>query len=148
MLLGTYRITTVKERLFTVQVVSSNVPASEGMKVLIYHSSTPQPPVESSPPSAEEAMDVNLPGEEVRSLFSPDYSKKVPVDVKAIQIKLDELGYYSGPLDGKMNEQTRLAIMKFQQDQSLPVDGRPSHDLLEILHAESMGFDRYLKKFN
>ncbi len=44
--------------------------------------------------------------------------------VKKIQQKLKELGYYSGSVDGKYGESTEAAVMAFQLRNSLTVDGK------------------------
>ena len=43
--------------------------------------------------------------------------------VSQLQRELQELGYYSGPVDGGFGEQTLSAVKKFQTDQQLFVDG-------------------------
>ena len=43
--------------------------------------------------------------------------------VSQLQKELQELGYYSGPIDGGFGEQTLAAVKKFQTDQQLFVDG-------------------------
>ncbi|MEE9556885.1 MAG: SEL1-like repeat protein [Candidatus Adiutricales bacterium] len=47
-----------------------------------------------------------------------------------IQELLTSFGYSSGLADGVIGFKTREAIRKYQEDQGLPVDGRPSGDLL------------------
>ena len=44
-------------------------------------------------------------------------------DVEELQIQLQNLGYYSGAIDGKYGVATRNAVSKFQQEQDLSVDG-------------------------
>ncbi|HBR14069.1 MAG TPA: hypothetical protein DD723_00800 [Candidatus Omnitrophica bacterium] len=41
-----------------------------------------------------------------------------------IQKALKSAGYYNGPLDGKIGAKTQEAIMKFQKDNGLKVDGK------------------------
>jgi peptidoglycan hydrolase-like protein with peptidoglycan-binding domain len=55
--------------------------------------------------------------------------------VEQIQRALTERGYDPGPADGTMGKLTHQAIQKFQRDQKLVVDGKPSSALLEILKA-------------
>ena len=51
----------------------------------------------------------------------------------SIQQHLQELGYYSGAIDGLMGPNTRGSIRQFQRDANLQVTGEPSHSLLEKL---------------
>ncbi len=44
-------------------------------------------------------------------------------DVEQLQIQLQNLGYYSGAIDGKYGVATRNAVSKFQQQQNLSADG-------------------------
>ncbi len=44
-------------------------------------------------------------------------------DVEVLQTQLQNLGYYSGAIDGKYGVTTRNAVYKFQQEQDLSVDG-------------------------
>jgi peptidoglycan hydrolase-like protein with peptidoglycan-binding domain len=39
------------------------------------------------------------------------------------QSKLTEHGHYTGPLDGRYNRDTTLAVRKFQEQQSLAITG-------------------------
>ena len=44
-------------------------------------------------------------------------------DVKTVQTKLKRWGYYSGGVDGIFGAQTKDAVVKFQQTNSLTADG-------------------------
>jgi hypothetical protein len=55
-----------------------------------------------------------------------------PEDVKKVQEKLKELGYYNGPINGKLDEATMAALVKFQVDHNLPA-GNLSIETLEAL---------------
>ncbi|HOY09645.1 MAG TPA: peptidoglycan-binding domain-containing protein [Candidatus Omnitrophota bacterium] len=44
--------------------------------------------------------------------------------VAQIQKALNSAGYYHGPIDGRIGAKTRAAIMKFQEDNGLKVDGK------------------------
>ena len=48
---------------------------------------------------------------------------RVPVDPKDIQTALQNAGYYSGNVDGKIGGKTIEAIKQFQRDNNLKVDG-------------------------
>lgn len=45
-------------------------------------------------------------------------------DVKELQARLKELGYFSSPVTGVFGSQTHRAVVKFQRDNSLPADGK------------------------
>jgi peptidoglycan hydrolase-like protein with peptidoglycan-binding domain len=54
--------------------------------------------------------------------------------VREVQDLLAKLGYTSGPIDGRLDAGTRLAIKKFEADRRLPPDGRlTERTLLEML---------------
>ena len=51
----------------------------------------------------------------------------------AIQNMLTFLGYDPGPADGEPGPRTENAIMEFQSDNDLPIDGQMSGELLVLL---------------
>ncbi len=53
--------------------------------------------------------------------------------VKAIQERLNELGFDAGVADGLMGERTRTAIAAYQRDRGLSIDGKASKSLLGTL---------------
>ena len=53
--------------------------------------------------------------------------------LKQIQWELGQRGYDPGSVDGVMGPRTRKAIKKFQRDQGLTVDGKPSIALLKVI---------------
>jgi hypothetical protein len=59
--------------------------------------------------------------------------------VLAIQRRLNQLGYDAGPPDGFVGAKTRSAIVAFQKDQGLDVDGLPSTSLLERARSVDQG---------
>jgi len=48
-----------------------------------------------------------------------------------VQEKLRILGYYSGPISGKLDSRSEAAIQDFQLDNDLRINGRPSGSLLQ-----------------
>jgi murein L,D-transpeptidase YcbB/YkuD len=48
---------------------------------------------------------------------------RMPVTTEQVQQALQNAGVYSGPIDGKVGNQTRQAIADFQKQNSLPADG-------------------------
>jgi hypothetical protein len=57
--------------------------------------------------------------------------------VKDVQATLAAAGYDPGPADGRMGAKTRAAIIRYQQEHGLSVDGIPSPQLLEHLKGRS-----------
>lgn len=53
--------------------------------------------------------------------------------IRAVQEKLNTMGFDAGTSDGIIGPNTRRAIRKFQQDQGMEVDGQISSALLEKL---------------
>lgn len=49
-------------------------------------------------------------------------------DTVGLQGRLNNLGYYSGPLDGRLSDQTQNALRSFQQDAGLAVTGAFDQD--------------------
>lgn len=52
---------------------------------------------------------------------------------KDIQAALKNAGFYSGEVDGKIGPQTRNAVMKFQEENDLKVDGIVGRSTWELL---------------
>jgi peptidoglycan hydrolase-like protein with peptidoglycan-binding domain len=59
--------------------------------------------------------------------------------VLAVQHQLARIGFDPGPLDGQVGARTVQAIEAYQGARGLPVDGRPSRELLDRLALESRG---------
>jgi tetratricopeptide (TPR) repeat protein len=53
--------------------------------------------------------------------------------VRQIQLRLAELGLYGGRIGGVMSAETAEAIRAYQRFADLPVDGKPTHELLDNL---------------
>ncbi|MBM4125692.1 MAG: peptidoglycan-binding protein, partial [Nitrospira sp.] len=62
--------------------------------------------------------------------------------VRAVQQKLNELGYSAGPADGLMGRGTRAAIIAFQQDRGLAATGVADQTLLFQLRQVPSGSAR------
>ena len=54
-------------------------------------------------------------------------------DVVWIQQRLQELGYYTGAVDGSAGQATRNAIEAYQQDQGVAPDGKPTAELRDFM---------------
>lgn len=57
-----------------------------------------------------------------RPPYSPPPTPRERKEVQA-QIRLRQLGYYRGPIDGDIGPFTSRAISRFQRDQRLPITG-------------------------
>ncbi len=57
-------------------------------------------------------------------------------DVKSMQARLKELGYYSGALNGEFDNVTLLAVRAFQQNNNLVVDGAAGPNTNKLLFSE------------
>lgn len=67
---------------------------------------------------------------------TPQVAKPTPdPTVKAIQQRLNVLGYDAGTADGFIGGKTRSAISSFQRDSSLTADGKPTEALLRKLQS-------------
>ena len=60
-------------------------------------------------------------------------------EVTQIQTKLQQLGYYSGDLDGIFGTGTKSAVLAFQRDQGLDADGIAGKNTLSALGITSGG---------
>ena len=60
------------------------------------------------------------------------------LQVANAQAALLQLGYKVGKVDGKYGAQTSAAVKAFQKKQDLPVDGKITDKLLELLKTEIM----------
>ena len=58
-------------------------------------------------------------------------------EVKSIQTRLNELGYYNGNIDGIFGTQTKKAVMQFQKDYGLTADGIVGSNTLKSLKINS-----------
>ena len=68
----------------------------------------------------------------------PLRGQAAPQLVTAIQRELAARGYASGPVNGKLSNETRKAIAAFEKDHGLAITGSPSDDLLRrILLGEA-----------
>ena len=57
-------------------------------------------------------------------------------DVKSVQTRLKELGYYDGELHGEFDKTTLLAVRAFQQNNNLTVDGAAGPNTCTLLFSE------------
>ena len=67
-------------------------------------------------------------------LSAPSTTHPAPDEtVRAVQRKLNELGYNAGPADGFAGHRTRSAVTAFQRDQGIYQSGLASEELLSLL---------------
>lgn len=64
-----------------------------------------------------------------------------PEEIKIIQRKLKELGYYKGTINGKLDEDTMAAVVKFQVDHNLPAGN------ISIETLQAMGLNNLAKNY-
>ena len=64
----------------------------------------------------------------------PTYNKQL---VREIQLRLKELGYKVGVIDGLYGQGTRSAIIAYQKDAGIPADGLATEQLLSRLNANN-----------
>ncbi len=57
-------------------------------------------------------------------------------EVKKLQQRLFELGYFNGKRDGKFGDVTKRAVKQFQQAAGLTVDGVATSEMQEMLYSE------------
>jgi len=82
---------------------------------------------------------LNQPSEEKKGLGRKTLKKKVIGEVKSrpkakeIQIALQNAGYNSGPIDGRMGRQTKDAIKAFQMANNLVADGKVGKQTWSLL---------------
>ena len=58
-------------------------------------------------------------------------------EVRSIQTRLTNLGYFSGKIDGIFGSQTKNAVVKFQKDYGLTADGIAGSETLKALRINS-----------
>lgn len=61
----------------------------------------------------------------------------IGIEVKQLQQRLKDLGYYSGDLDGQYGTGTQTAVTAFQAQHGLKADGVAGEQTLAILYSES-----------
>ena len=69
-----------------------------------------------------------------------------PKLVTDIQRRLNELGLYSAPLDGRVTPATAAAIRTYQRGAGLKIDGQPSRALLAHLNSAEAQGERILER--
>jgi hypothetical protein len=70
---------------------------------------------------------------------SPGATRAVDPATVLVQAELHRQGYDVGPVDGLLGPRTRTAIREYEQRNGLPVDGLPSHSLLDHMQAHPTG---------
>lgn len=61
----------------------------------------------------------------------------IGIEVKQLQQRLKDLGYYSGDVDGQYGTSTQTAVTAFQAQHGLKADGVAGEQTLAILYSES-----------
>jgi peptidoglycan hydrolase-like protein with peptidoglycan-binding domain len=94
-----------------------------------------------SPPSTIPVFDVNTSSE---ILLSQLFNRVLQLgdvgdDVADLQARLAEIGYYTGPIDGDFGPLTEDAVLRFQQDYGLQVDGVAGNQTFAALGGSFSG---------
>lgn len=76
------------------------------------------------------------------SLEGTEYSRKLTrgakgTEVKQVQQRLTDLGYFTGPISGNYMNQTMEAVKKFQEINGIKVDGITGEDTWSVLFSET-----------
>ena len=72
-------------------------------------------------------------GDRLKTPFPPDQYGLRQVDRVALQKRLTRMGYDVGSTDGVIGPKTRAAVAGFQTSRGLPVDGKPSLEILGLM---------------
>ena len=70
------------------------------------------------------------------------YASLAPMQVREAERRLSELGYWTGPIDGRFDAASRAALISFQKWEGRPVTGRLTIAEIEALRAGSMPVPR------
>ena len=62
-------------------------------------------------------------------------AQTAPWDIETIQVRLVDLGYDVGEVDGLLGPRTRAALRAFQADQGFPITGLPDGNTQRVLFA-------------
>lgn len=74
-----------------------------------------------------------MPAAEIQTGETDDASFESLSTIRTVQLYLNALTYDAGPVDGIKGEKTISAVMAFQKDSGLSVDGQVSGPLMEVL---------------
>jgi putative peptidoglycan binding protein len=85
------------------------------------------PPAPAAPPSGSQTLPPPAPAR-----------RSLGVSIQIAQTALQRLGYDPGPIDNSYGPQTRIAIMKFQRSQHLPVTGVLDRDTWSAIVGQLM----------
>ena len=83
-------------------------------------------------------------GNVMQVTVDPSLPTRVPVlrngsegeDVATLQARLQELGYYTGSIDGQYGAGTKEAVTRFQQQHSLGADGVVGEETRQVLYSD------------
>ena len=70
------------------------------------------------------------------------YASLAPMQVREAERRLSELGYWTGPIDGRFDAASRAALISFQKWEGRPVTGRLTIAEIEALRVSSMPVPR------
>jgi peptidoglycan hydrolase-like protein with peptidoglycan-binding domain/surface antigen len=81
-------------------------------------------------------------------IIAPEQEATGPVDIKAAQRALLELGYYQAGVDGIVGPQTEAAIRAFQRDSKLQITGDLTRELVQTIVNSAAGAHQRLSSFS
>ena len=93
-----------------------------------------QPSEASSEPAEASSKPAEASSKPAKSPQKPLYDRRLVADT---QSQLNRLGYNAGTVDGLYGNGTRQAIVRFQRDENLAVNGEPSASLLSKMETSS-----------
>ncbi len=139
-------------RIFLTECVSAAALACQVVLLAACTVAAPEPVLEEPAPAAVEMPSISAvpeavaepqieviepsepqPVEKVGTVAPPPKVLYQREDVLWIQQRLQELGYYSGRIDGAVGAATRDAVKAYQRDQDIRDDGRPTAELREFM---------------
>lgn len=81
------------------------------------------------------------------AVIAPEPETTGPVEIKAAQRALLELGYYEAGVDGIVGPKTQAAIRAFQKDSDLQITGDLTRELVETIVNSAAGARQRLSSF-
>ena len=87
------------------------------------------------------------PAHKPTAMVEPDARESKPVDIKAAQRALLELGYYQASVDGVAGPKTEAAVRAFQKDRKLQITGDLNREIVQTILNSAAGARQRLSSF-
>jgi surface antigen len=81
------------------------------------------------------------------AVIAPDPEPAGPIDIRAAQRALSELGYYEAGVDGIVGPKTKAAVRAFQKDSKLQITGDLTRELVQTIVNSAAGTRQRLSSF-